>query len=168
MAAQTRIRPIISEDMPFLFSMLAEAVNWNPNRNTRTVAQVMSLPDFHRYLDGWPRFGDAGVVAEQGDSAVGAAWFRLFEADEPGYGFIDATIPELTIAVAEAARGNGVGRLLINALFERARAMGQDRLSLSVEKENLAASWYLQLGFRVEGSHGDAWTMSIEISKERQ
>jgi GNAT superfamily N-acetyltransferase len=163
MDAHLQVRPVVPEDLPILRSMRADAVNWDASRPFRTVAQVTSIPELGRYLDGWPRSGDAGVVAEQGDSAVGAAWFRIFEADAPGYGFIDTTIPELTIAVAEGARGNGVGRLLINALLEQVRALGHVRLSLSVEKENPAASWYLRLGFRVEGGHGDAWTMSIEI-----
>jgi ribosomal protein S18 acetylase RimI-like enzyme len=40
-------------------------------------------------------------------------WSRCFTRDEPGYGFIDESIPELSIAVATDARGRGIGTALL-------------------------------------------------------
>ena len=57
-------------------------------------------PDFAHYVEGWPRDGDVGVVAEdEHGEPVGAAWYRHLSDDDPGYGFIDPSIPEVTIGV---------------------------------------------------------------------
>ena len=42
-----------------------------------------------RYVRGWGRPGDTAVIALEGGFPVGAAWYRLFPASEPGYGFVD-------------------------------------------------------------------------------
>jgi hypothetical protein len=64
----------------------------------RSLADVRADPESARYLDGWGRAGDAGLVAEdrRGDP-VGAAWYRLFAPTEPGHCYVDAATPELAI-----------------------------------------------------------------------
>ena len=122
-------------------------------------------PDPHgaRYTDGWGREGDAGVVAMGDGRPVGAAWYRLFSADEPGYGFLDEATPEVSIAVDPAFRGRGVGTALLDALCERARGDGLPALSLSVERDNPARRIYERRGFvEVEGT-ADACTMRIDL-----
>src|SRR3712207_8949587 len=50
--------------------------------------------------EGWGRSGDAGVIADDAATGpVGAAWYRLFGADEPGYGFVGEATPEFSVAV---------------------------------------------------------------------
>ena len=94
---------------------------------------------------------------------VGAAWYRLFSADEPGYGFLDEATPEVSIAVDPAFRGRGVGTALLDALCERARGDGLPALSLSVERDNPARRIYERRGFvEVEGT-ADACTMRIDL-----
>jgi GNAT superfamily N-acetyltransferase len=124
-------------------------------------------PHHGRYIDGWLREGDAGVVAEEEGRPVGAAWFRHFTADEPGYGFLDELTPEISIAVDPGHRGRGVGTALLRALCERAVGDRIAALSLSVERANPARRLYEHLGFvEVEGT-ADACTMRIDLSDER-
>ncbi|GHO89233.1 hypothetical protein KSZ_72390 [Dictyobacter formicarum] len=82
---------------------------------------------------------------------LGAAWYRLFPTDAPGYGFVAATIPELTIGVHEKARGLGVGGALLQVLLRAASEQGRPALSLSVDRKNPALRLYERYGFRDAG-----------------
>ena len=80
-----------------------------------------------RYVRGWGRPGDTAVIALENGFPVGAAWYRLFTAAEPGYGFVDERTPELAIAVVPSKRGHGIGDQLLDALLARARESGYAR-----------------------------------------
>ncbi len=64
------------------------------------------------------------VIALEGGFPVGAAWFRLFTRDEPGFGFVDEQTPEVAIAVVPSRRGRGIGSELLDALIEVAKEQG--------------------------------------------
>jgi GNAT superfamily N-acetyltransferase len=113
------------QDMRFLRDMLRHAYHWR-------IAQDPDLPVF-RYVQNWGRRGDAGVIAFDGPNIYGAAWYRLFPAAAPGFGFVDEETPELTIAVVPSHRGHGTGGELLEALLARARNEGFPRVSLSAE-----------------------------------
>jgi predicted GNAT family N-acyltransferase len=53
------------------------------------------------------------------------------------------------MAVVRAARGQGVGGLLLEALVERARARGMRRVALNAQTH--AVPFYARFGFAVEG-----------------
>ncbi len=112
-----------------------------------------------RYVAGWGRRGDSALLAIDEFQPVGAAWYRLFQADEPGYGFVDADTPELTIAIVPSRRGRGLGEQLLAALLEQAKAAGYTQISLSVEPDNPALRLYEQHGFAKVGERGGAWVM---------
>ena len=132
------------QDMRFLRDMLRHAYHWR-------IAQDPDLPVF-RYVQNWGRRGDAGVIASAGPNAYGAAWYRLFPASAPGFGFVDEETPEVTIAVVPSHRGRGTGGELLDALLERARADGYSQISLSAEPGQ--TGFYETHGFE-ELSHGD-------------
>ena len=90
---------------------------------------------------------------------VGAAWYRLYSAAEPGYGFVSESVPEVSIAVSEGARKSGVGSALLAALSEDARRQGHPSLSLSVLRENPAVRLYERFGFRLVEVTGEHQTM---------
>ena len=117
-----------------------------------------------RYVRGWGRPGDTAVIALENGFPVGAAWFRVFRAAEPGYGFVDGETPELAIAVVPSKRGHGVGDELLGALIQRAQSAGYGRLSLSVEPGNPARKLYERHGFVVVDEGAEAWTMVAELA----
>ncbi|MBE8521995.1 GNAT family N-acetyltransferase [Amycolatopsis sp. H6(2020)] len=131
--------------------MLVAAVNWSPEWKRKSRRRVLAAPETAHYIAGWPRDGDLGVVAEADGEPAGAAWLRFFAPEDPGYGFVAADVPELTIGVASRWRGQGVGRALLRAVEARARMAGIGRISLSVERKNFAQRLYLAEGYEVVG-----------------
>ena len=117
-----------------------------------------------RYVDRWGRAGDAALILIAGFQPVAAAWYRLFRASEPGYGFVDEQTPELTIAVVPSCRGKGYGARLLEALLDRARAEGYKRISLSVEPDSPAVHLYRRHGFETVAEHGGAMVMAADLA----
>jgi GNAT superfamily N-acetyltransferase len=156
-----QIRKATTADHDFLEAMLYEAATWRGGDDDTDVVRDASIA---RYIAGWGRAGDTGVLAEddRGDP-IGAAWFRFFAADEPGFGFVAPDVPELTVAVRRDARGHGVGTALVEALVVSARAARHRALSLSVEEDNPAVRLYQRLGFVPVGRVGNALTMQLDI-----
>jgi ribosomal protein S18 acetylase RimI-like enzyme len=160
------IRGATSRDERFLWDMSYEAafatVRPRPPRNATRQPQIA------RYLTGWGRPGDRALVAETGGERVGAAWYRLFPAADPGYGFVDELTPEVSIAVAPDRRGRGVGEALLRALLAAAREDGFEALSLSVAHTNTPARrLYERCGFVVVAAEEDAVTMRAEAAPPR-
>jgi ribosomal protein S18 acetylase RimI-like enzyme len=154
-AAGYRIRPAEPGDEPLLEAMLELAMGWREEGTPPPVAP--HLRDL--YVAGFGRAGDGGAVAEHVQGGVGAAWFRLFDPDRPGYGFASPDVPELSVAVAPGHRGRGIGGDLIERALELAGAAGHAALSLSVEPDNPALRLYERLGFERSGGTGGAWTL---------
>jgi len=149
------LRKAGAQDVRFLRDMLHHAYYWRE----RVPGSLVS-----RYVRGWGRPGDTAVIAIHGGFPVGAAWFRVFSEDDPGYGFVDERTPELAIAVVPSKRGHGIGDELLKALLEKARAAGYTRLSLSVEPGNPARKLYERHGFAVVDEGPEAWTMVAELA----
>ena len=152
------IRPAGAQDLPFLRDMLRHAyyARWGNEADV----------PLERYVAGWGRPGDDALVAIDEFQPVGAAWFRLFDADEPGYGFVDEETPELTIAIVPSRRGKGLGEQLLTSLLDRAREEGYARISLSVEADNPAIRLYEQHGFTRVGDRAGALVMSAELGDQ--
>jgi len=161
------IRPATGDDSPFLCQVVAYAADWRPGTPPRTVAEVAASAELAHYIVGWPRPGDVGVVAvdddHDGGRPIGAAWWRSFSADDPGYGFVDEMTPELSLGVVPTARGRGVGTELMRALVAEARARSLAALSLSVEIDNPATRLYARLGFRTSVEADGAQTMILRL-----
>ena len=87
------------------------------------------------------------------------AWYRLFGEDAPANGFVATGVPELIIGVRPLWRAQGVGRALMRALTDAARAAGFTRITLSVEHDNFARSLYRSEGFAVVETRGGRDTM---------
>ena len=158
------IRPATADDVDFLKKMLYEAAAWNPDWPHDEIIQALSSPVLARYHGGWPRPGDGGVIAELEGEPVGAAWYRLFTAVEPGYGFVDEETPEIGIAVEPLHRRKGIGETLLRALISEARQYGFAALCLSVAPHNRSRMMYERAGFEKVDESGGSWTMVLPLA----
>ena len=157
------IRPATRDDVRFLKDMLYEAARWNPDWPREPIEEVLADPMLVRYHEGWGRTGDGGVIAELEGEPVGAAWYRLFTQDSPGYGFVDEKIPELSIAVVPLHRRKGIGEALLRSCMVQAREEGFQALSLSVAAHNRSRMMYQRAGFEKLQESGDSWTMVANL-----
>lgn len=127
-AGDVRIRPARGEDLPVIHRIEKASYSVPWSRTT-----------FRNLLD---RMDTDSIVAEIGHEVVGYAisWFVL---DQGELG---------NIAVAEKHRREGIGRLLIDAALERARARGVREIYLEVRRGNSGAQrLYRETGFRQVG-----------------
>jgi GNAT superfamily N-acetyltransferase len=146
------LRLLTSSDAAFMERMMLLA-GFPPDRELP--ADALEMPHIRRFLDGWGRPGDVGVLAlDDTQRPLGAAWARILDEpllrDNRG-----APVAELTVAVEERARGRGVASALLGALAEAAVAVGHRELSLTVSPGNPAHRLYLRCGFELvrEGAH---------------
>jgi ribosomal protein S18 acetylase RimI-like enzyme len=136
------IRRLAADDLPVvqgLLAQLAEAAHadtYQPARMAELLLEMETLPQVYLNLvceiDGMVR-GFLSVV-----------FYRtLFHAGGT------ALINELV--VDRSCRGRGLGRALVQAAVEAARARGMDEIEVGTENENLAAqSFYHRVGFDEE------------------
>jgi ribosomal protein S18 acetylase RimI-like enzyme len=152
-----------AQDLRFLRDMLHHAYYWR-ERSPGTGPGPVSL-----YVKGWGRPGDTAMIAISDGFPVGAAWYRLFRASRPGFGFVDEHTPELAIAVVPNARGKGAGGALLDALLARARQDGHAAISLSVDRLNEGAiSLYERHGFARVSEDADSVTMVARLGSARE
>jgi GNAT superfamily N-acetyltransferase len=88
----------------------------------------------------WARFFDAyepvhALVAESGGQLLGLTHY-LFHRSTTS---IDPTCYLQDLFTSEAARGKGVGRALINGVYERARVVGSPRVYWQTQETNHTA-----------------------------
>ena len=133
------IRAFTAEDWPAIEAIYAEGIA------TRQATFETATPT-------WAEF-DAGkltshrVVATDGERVLG--WAALSSTSERT---CYRGVVENSVYVAEAARGSGVGRALMDALIAGARAAGFWTIETGIFPENEASvALHESLGFRVIG-----------------
>ena len=145
--------------MPFLLA----AMDWR-GMGEWTPERVLATPDVAHYVEGWMRPGDGGTVALVDGRAVGAAWWRTFGPEEPGYGYVAPEVPEIGMGVLAPWRGAGIGAALLDGLVVAARETAFTAVSLSVEDGNeRARGMYVRRGFTVVGRTGGSDTMLLTL-----
>ena len=134
--------PAGDEDQAFLVEMARVACTLQD--------RPLPAPDAPDVLACLPRSSAATVIAiDHAGHPLGAAWWHLHE---PSLLVMPdgSAIPEMTIAVADGARGQGIGAGLIEALASRA-AVHFSVLALNVHLRNPATRLYMRACFRVAG-----------------
>jgi GNAT superfamily N-acetyltransferase len=148
-ASLYEVRAGRADDLPLYRETIYRALRWDPSRVLPPLEHMMVHPEIVRYHANWGRPGDLAAVAEWSGVLVGAAFCRLFTADDHGDGFVDDETPELVVALDDDHRGRGVGSLLLSALETDALGVGVLQLSLSVEAANPAHRLYARLGYQI-------------------
>lgn len=142
------LRPAVPGDEEHLWAMLFEAAH-AADGGMAGPAGLREVPELARYVEGWGRPTDLGVVATEDDGTpIGAAWVRLLVGDDAGYGYVDDATPELAIAVAPGTTGRGVGTAMLTRLLDVA-AEAFPAVCLSVRAGSPARRLYERLGFRL-------------------
>lgn len=143
------IREIKTEESGVLKSMLYEAI-FHPIDHSLIPLSVLDIPKVKIYVEDFgTRNGDYCLVADLAGQIVGAAWVRLFVGDIKGYGYVDSSTPELTIALVEEYRSKGIGTRLMKQMLHDLCSQGYQQVSLSVQKENYAINLYKNLSFKI-------------------
>ena len=133
-------------------------LNWNGPRFT--FAQLGADPHLAAYYRTPPEFG---VVSTADGEPTGVVWVTRFPPEAPGYGFVRADVPELSVCVLPGYRGAGLGTGLVGAAVAEARRRSLPGLSLSVEDGNPARRLYERLGFRPAGAVAEPGTLLLEL-----
>ena len=139
-------------------------MNAEPQMSDDLIIRSISRQDYDQWLplwDGYNSFyGRSGATA-LAPEITAMTWARFFDAYEPVHALVAESGGELlglthylfhrsTTAIApvcylqdlftsEAARGNGVGRALINGVYERARLAGSPRVYWQTHETNFTA-----------------------------
>lgn len=153
------IRSLTPADQPLLWDMLYHAL-FVPAGAAPLPREIVQQPEIARYVAGWGRPGDMGFAALDagGGQAIAAAWSRLLTGANRGYGYVDDSTPELSVAVRPGWRGQGIGTALLAHLLGAAQPH-YPAISLSVARGNPAVRLYQRLGFAVVRADGESLTM---------
>ncbi|VEP13502.1 GCN5-related N-acetyltransferase [Hyella patelloides LEGE 07179] len=157
------IRSIEITDEPFLWEMLYQALYVPPEADPLP-RDVIFQPELAKYVQNWVLHEDTGLIAvlEESQKLVGAAWLRVFKSSNPGYGYINDSTPELSIAVLPKYRGQGIGTKLLTKLFSQVRNR-YSAVSLSVSSDNPAFRLYLRFGFEIISQYDNSLTMKKDL-----
>lgn len=133
-------------------------LNWSGDRFT--LAQLDADPHLAGYYRRQPEFG---VVSTDDGLPTGVVWTTRFPPEAPGYGFVRAGVPELSICVLPGYRGVGLGAELLEGAVGEARRRSLPALGLSVEEGNPARRLYERAGF-VPANGADPGTLVLELA----
>jgi ribosomal protein S18 acetylase RimI-like enzyme len=156
------IREIRPDDYAFLGQLLYQAL-YSPTKPLPLA--IINEPGLAQYVTFFGQAGDEGVVLTVEGHVVGAAWTRLWTGTTRGYGFVDASTPELAMALEPAFRGKGYGQRMLLQLMAQLQAQAYRQLSLSVHKHNRALHLYQRLGFQVVREEEGTYTMLRKIKQ---
>lgn len=139
------VRPLTPENADILRVATLGNMNWCGARFT--CEDIQADPAIAHYTVFDPERGDFGFIMTRAPVAIGVVWAQFLGRGDPGYGFVDDGVPEVSLWVSPEDRGAGHGRRLLQRLLLESTTRGHARLSLSVESGNHARDLYESEGF---------------------
>lgn len=140
------VRDAVFEDLPAILAIynasIATTTTWSE--------RLQTLEEREQWFRERRASGHAVVVAYDGAKLVGFAAYGPFRDNElwPGYRF---TV-ENTVHVLDAHHGQGIGRRLMQALFDHADRSGVHAMVAAVDGENTASiAFHAAIGFEEVG-----------------
>lgn len=159
-----QLRKSQHKDLPFLRTMLYEAVFWRESADRPSFEIGLAFPEVRKALADWgEREGDTAVVAEINSIPVGSAWIRYWTDDNPIRGYLQEDTPVLVIAVHADYRHQGIGKQLMAWMIAYASKHCIHQISLMVSKDNYAQNLYRQQGFLAYADRGDSLLMVRKV-----
>lgn len=139
--AAPRIRPMAASDAAAVLAIYAEGIA------TGHATFEAEAPDWQTWDDG--HLNDCRLIAESDTGAI-LGWAAL----SPVSGrCVYGGVAEVSVYIADAARGQGIGRRLLADLIDASEAAGLWTLQAGVFPENQASlALHRQAGFRVIGT----------------
>ncbi|WP_421941695.1 GNAT family N-acetyltransferase [Pedobacter sp.] len=89
--------------------------------------------------------GHIFLIAEQGEEEYGFAGYSIIDHE-------NRIFKLHKLYVLPSAHGKGVGKILINEVFNQVKDAGASALQLNVNKHNKAKDFYLKAGFSIKES----------------
>ncbi len=150
------IREMKPNEYGELENFLYEAI-YIPEGAAKPARKILQRPELQIYVENFgARASDTCFVAEADKKLVGECWTRIMN----DYGHIDNETPSLALSVLENFRRKGIATALLEKIFIKLAEKNFKRVSLSVQKENLAAvELYRKLNFEVVEERGEEFLM---------
>lgn len=152
------IRPLIPSEYQVLQDFLYDAI-YIPEGMERPPHEIIRIPELRCYYEDFGKETDYCLIAEEDGLLAGAVWVRLFAFDRPGFGYYNASTPEISMSVKAEFRNHGIGTALLTAMLEKMEQKGIAMVSLSVDLDNYAFRMYRKFGFEVVKDDGKSATM---------
>ncbi|MFT6451613.1 MAG: phosphinothricin acetyltransferase [Halocynthiibacter sp.] len=138
------LRPATTQDIPALIAIMAPVI----------ATSAASFSDVERSAEDWAtmiehrrRDGREFFVAEQDGAVVGYATYDQFR-NNSGY----RHTMEHSVYISEDAQGTGLGRALMKAVEDHARAAGHHSMFGGIDAENAASiAFHVALGYEIAG-----------------
>jgi GNAT superfamily N-acetyltransferase len=156
-------RPLVASDQELLWHWLHLAL-WDPPPAGPRPLAVLDHPETRIYAEDWGRSTDIGIVAVVDGKDGGACWIRLLPQGV-GLAFLDASTPQLAIALEPEYRRQGLGKALTRRVLQIAWDRGYPQVSLTVHPANPAVALYETCGFRKIGERRAYHLMLAKASK---
>jgi phosphinothricin acetyltransferase len=138
---QMILRPATETDLPAILEIYNEVI---ANSTAVYALAATTLTERAQWMRARVARGHPVLVAEQGGEVLGFSSFGDFRGTWPGYRFS----VEHSVHVRADARGGGVGRALVTALFPLARERGVHVMIGGVDAANEASiRFHERLGF---------------------
>lgn len=140
------IRDAEPSDVPAIIATRNQGIE---DRNATLDTEPYTLEEGHAWFDAHDARHPV-LVAVDPERGTVAGWASL-NVFNPRHGY--RLVAELSVYVERAYRARGVGSRLLEALLERARALGYHKVVLTAMAHNAAArALYARFGFREVGT----------------